>query len=99
MKQFAHEPSGQELGLFPHGPVVCNQVGHVSAVRSSQLLGNLLHRHFFSFFFSSESEYSCTRKSGFQKEKGNINLEVFGFFLREKRVKLLKSILMLLSTI
>ena len=56
-----------------------NQVGHVSAVRYSQLLGNLLHRLFF-FFSPSESEYSCTRKSGFPKEKGNINLEGFFFF-------------------
>lgn len=40
----AHEPSRQELCLFPHWRKMRNNVGCVSAVRCSQLLGNLLHR-------------------------------------------------------
>ena len=80
MKQFAHEPSGQELGLFPHGPVVCNQVGHVSAVRSSQLLGNLLHRHFFSFFFHLNQNILAPGNQAFKRKRVTLTLKCFVFF-------------------
>lgn len=95
----AHEPSRQELCLFSHWRVVRNNVGCVSAVRCSQLRGNLLHKLHRRVLFVHPNQNRPTQgKQVFKRKRGILTLERFFFFFLEKRVKFLKSTALLFSS-
>lgn len=80
----AHEPSRQELCLFSHWRMVRYNVGCVSAVRCSQLLGNLLHGlHRRVLFFHPNQNRPTQGKQVFKRKRGTLTLERY-FFFREK---------------
>lgn len=62
---------------------MCNQVGRVSAVRYSQLLGNLLHRLFFFFFYLNQN-IPAPGNQAFKRKRVTLTLKCLFFFKREK---------------
>ena len=59
-----------------------NQVGCVSAVRYSQLLGNLLHRLF--FFFNLNQNIPAPGNQAFKRKRVTLTFKCLFFFKREK---------------